>query len=118
MKTSKEKSIKKLLKVYPIWSLPIRRFLANLFRYKKNTIFSRVDPMAYIMIILFLITAIPYIINGNILWTIPFIFGCVFLVFNMIYFRFYPLSWAEMTDEEKVVYRKLWQYPMDWEPQI
>jgi hypothetical protein len=46
---------------------------------------------------------------------LPFAIGCSFVFIASIYFTLFPLSWEEMTEEEKEAYRILNQLPNDWE---
>lgn len=97
----------KLLKKYSKKSQKIRRFVANLFRNSKKTLY--VDPFAYIMVFLFIITVLLDV-------AIPFLSGGAFFLITIIYFKFFPLSWEEMEDYEKIEYRKINKLPETWNP--
>jgi ABC-type transport system involved in Fe-S cluster assembly fused permease/ATPase subunit len=46
---------------------------------------------------------------------LPFAIGCSFVLISFVYFTLYPLSWKEMTEEEKEAYRFFNKLPNDWE---
>ena len=96
---------KKLFKTYGKNYQKFRRAWVNLYRHKKGGI----DPMAYIMLALFLTTVLMKAYT-------PFLIGWIFVAISFIYWRIFPQSWAEMKDYEKVAYRDINQLPLDWEP--
>jgi hypothetical protein len=104
-----------LLKEYfePIKSF--RRFLADRFRRRVGKIFTQ-DPMFYWMLLLALTSALlTFLFDGW--WTgLPMGLGVLAIALTWIYFHFYPLSWGEMYDYEKIRFREIWGFDKTWEP--
>lgn len=110
----------KLNKKYTPGYKKFRRVWVNLFRpivQDSKNLFLLIDPIAYIMFTLFLTTFLLYFydIAPDNHW-IPFASGFAFTAISMLYFRLFPLTWDEMSDVEKQVYRMSLQLPRDWEP--
>lgn len=112
------KKIKKLKKIYPPLYKKIRRILVNLFRpisRGRNHILLNQHPIAYIMLILSIWMFIG-VYQNNILAGIPFIIGWVFVALCFIYFKYFPQTWDEMYEYEKIAWRRLHKKPINWKP--
>ena len=107
-------NIEKLKKSYKPNVSKFRRKWVNLFRdYSEK---NRLQPSAIIVFTSFIISVIMIIGFGYEKYgSLPFLIGCFFILVSFIYFRFFPLSWEEMTEEEKEVYRTLNKLPSDWD---
>lgn len=78
---------------------------------------NKLQPATIIVLIGFIISVILTVSNpSNTLAFIPFVATWFFILISFYYFRFFPLTWLEMTDEEKDVYRQLHLLPSDWSP--
>ena len=76
----------------------------------------RVHPATIIVLLGFIGTIILNVVNPyNTLAFIPFLGAWVFVLVSLYYFRLFPLTWLEMDDIEKDVFRKLHMLPSDWE---
>ena len=108
--------IDKLNKKYSPKYQKVRRVWVNLFRPirygSRNPIYA-FHPITYIMLATFAITAIMTVKLIPFAW-IPFVSAFTFTAISLIYFRFFPLSWEEMSDYEKEAYRFINQLPSDW----
>jgi hypothetical protein len=106
-------STEKLKKSYSPKMKKFRRSWVNLFRsYSKK---NKLQPSAVIVFISFAITVALELLDFSEYAFLPFLSGCFFILASFVYFRFYPLSWEEMNDEEKEAYRLFNQLPSDWE---
>lgn len=106
-------NIEKLKKSYSPKAKKFRRSWVNLFRsYSKK---NKLQPSAVIVFISFAITTVLVLLGFDKYAFLPFLSGWLFILVSIIYFRFYPLSWEEMNDEEKEAYRYINQLPSDWE---
>jgi hypothetical protein len=106
-------STEKLKKSYSPKMKKFRRSWVNLFRsYSKK---NKLQPSAVIVFISFAITVALALLDFTEYAFLPFISGCFFILASFVYFRFSPLSWEEMNDEEKEAYRLFNQLPSDWE---
>ena len=109
----------KLNKEYSTKYKKIRRKIVDLYRpiniNSKNLFVSKIDIMTYIMFILFSISASLFLFNIEYEY-VPFLLGFFLNLIFMIYLKVYPLSWNEMYDYEKKIYRDLFYLPKDWEP--
>ena len=105
-------NIEKLKKEYDPNTMRIRRVWVNLFRdiSKRN----KLQMSTLFVFISFFITVIFGVIGFS-LYYVPFVIGCSFILVSNVYFRIYPLSWKEMTNNEKVVFRIYNKLPYDWE---
>ena len=108
-------SIEKLKKSYKPNVSKFRRIWVNLFRdYSKK---NKLQPSAVIVFVSFILSVIMSVGFGYEKYGfLPFAIGCFFVLVSFIYFTLYPLSWGEMTEEEKEAYRFFKQLPSDWEP--
>jgi hypothetical protein len=106
-------NIEKLKKSYSPKLKKFRRSWVNLFRSYSEK--NKLQPSAVIVFVSFAITAALALLGFNKYAFLPFLLGCFFMLVSIVYFRFYPLSWEEMNDEEKEAYRYLNQLPSDWE---
>lgn len=106
--------IEKLKKSYKPNVSKFRRMWVNLFRnYSKK---NKLQPSVIIVFVSFILSLKLTLIFGYEKYGfLPFAIGCSFVLISFIYFRFFPLSWGEMTEEEKEVYRTHNQLPHDWE---
>ena len=105
-------NIEKLKKEYDPKTMRIRRVWVNLFNdISKRNKLQLITVLVYLS---FLFTVILGILNFN-LFYIPFMIGCSFILVSNVYFRIYPLSWKEMTDNEKAVFRIHNELPFKWE---
>ena len=73
------------------------------------------DRILYVMLILFF-TSVSMQYSGYENYHIPFLSGWVFVLFTLIYLRFFPLTWSEMLWYERDAIRGLYNIPADWEP--
>ena len=107
-------SIEKLKKSYKPNVSKFRRKWVNLFRdYSKK---NKLQPSAVIVFVSFFISVILMVGFGCEKYGfLPFVMGCFFILVSFIYFTLYPLSWEEMTEEEKEAYRFFNSLPSDWE---
>ena len=106
-------SVEKLKKSYSPKMKKFRRSWVNLFRsYSKK---NKLQPSAVIVFISFIITVALTVLGFTKYAFLPFLLGFLFVLVSIVYFRFYPLSWEEMSDEEKGAYRHFYQLPSDWE---
>ena len=107
-------NIEKLKKSYKPNVSKFRRKWVNLFRnYSKK---NKLQPSVVIVFISFILSLKLIVVFGYEKYgVLPFIIGCSFVLISFIYFTLYPLSWEEMTEEEKEVYRTHNQLPHDWE---
>ena len=113
------KKKKRLLKIHPPLYKKIRRILINLFRHisrGRNHILLNQHPIAYIMLILSIWMLIG-VYQNNELAGIPFIVGWVFIALCFTYFNFFPQTWDEMYEYEKIAWRRLYKLPLNWKPQ-
>jgi len=100
-------------KTYPIWYSSFRRKWANLFRPMSH--FSILQPIVILMFAIFLLSLILFLFDND-GYPIPFLIGWVFVYISFHYFSAFPLTWGEMTDEEKDYYRTTHKFPDDWQP--
>ena len=107
-------TIEKLKKSYKPNVSKFRRMWVNLFRnYSKK---NKLQPSAVIVFVSFILSVIMSVGFGYEKYGfLPFAIGCFFVLVSFIYFTICPLSWGEMTDEEKEAYRFFNQLPSDWE---
>lgn len=78
---------------------------------------NKLQPATIIVLLGFIGTIILTLVNpSNTLAFIPFVSTWFFILVSFYYFRFFPLTWLEMTDLEKDVYRQLHLLPSDWTP--
>lgn len=108
----------RLLKIYPPRAKKIRRKIVNLYRpilHDKSTSIFNQDLMAYIMFGLFFISLILELNDLNHSF-LPFIIGWIVIPLTWVYFRFYPITWNEMYEYEKVAFRRIWKLPPSWTP--
>ena len=78
---------------------------------------NKIHPATIIVLLGFIGTIILTIANpSNTLAFIPFVVTWFFILVSFYYFRFFPLTWLEMSDVEKDVYRELHLLPNDWTP--
>lgn len=105
----------KLTKVYNPKISNFRVKWVKLFRPINEKV--RIHPATIIVVLGFIGTIILTIANpSNTLAFIPFVGAWIFILVSLYYFRFFPLTWTEMTDLEKDVYRQLHLLPSDWTP--
>jgi len=107
-------SLEKLKKSYKPNVSKFRRKWINLFRdYSKK---NKLQPSAVIVFVSFILSVIMSVGFGyNKYGFLPFAIGCSFVLISFIYFTLYPLSWEEMTEEEKDAYKFFNQLPNDWD---
>ena len=107
-------SLEKLKKSYKPNVSKFRRVWVNLFRnYSKK---NKLQPSVVIVFVSFILSVIMSVGFGyNKYGFLPFAIGCSFVLISFIYFRFFPLSWEEMTEEEKEAYRFFNRLPNDWD---
>jgi len=106
-------NLKKLKKSYKPNVSKFRRMWVNLFRdYSKK---NKLQPSAVIVFFSFLISVILILMGFEKFGFIPFLLGCSFILISFLYFTIYPLSWEEMTEEEKDVYKFFNQLPENWD---
>ena len=106
-------NLEKLKKSYKPNISKFRRNWINLFRSYSTK--NKLQPSVFIVLTSFILTVIMTFNNlGNFAY-MPFLIGCSFVLISFVYFHFFPLSWKEMNDEEKEVYRLLHKLPKDWE---
>ena len=107
-------SLEKLKKSYKPNVSKFRRKWVNLFRnYSKK---NKLQPSAVIVFVSFILSVIMSVGFGyNKYGFLPFAIGCSFVLISFIYFTLYPLSWEEMTEEEKDAYKFFNQLPNDWD---
>lgn len=106
--------IEKLKKSYKPNVSKFRRMWVNLFRnYSKK---NKLQPSVIIVFVSFILSLKLTLIFGYEKYGfLPFAIGCSFVLISFIYFRFFPLSWEEMTEEEKEAYRVFNRLPNDWD---
>lgn len=106
--------IEKLKKSYKPNVSKFRRMWVNLFRnYSKK---NKLQPSVIIVFVSFILSLKLTLIFGYEKYGfLPFAIGCSFVLISFIYFRFFPLSWEEMTEEEKEAYRVFNQLPENWD---
>jgi hypothetical protein len=107
-------SLEKLKKSYKPNVSKFRRKWVNLFRnYSKK---NKLQPSAVIVFVSFILSVIMSVGFGyNKYGFLPFAIGCSFVLISFIYFTLYPLSWEEMTEEEKEAYRFFNRLPENWD---
>ena len=107
-------SLEKLKKSYKPNVSKFRRKWINLFRdYSKK---NKLQPSAVIVFVSFILSVIMSVGFGyNKYGFLPFAIGCSFVLISFVYFTIYPLSWEEMTEEEKDAYKFFNQLPNDWD---
>ena len=107
-------SIEKLKKSYKPNVSKFRRIWINLFRnYSKK---NKLQPSAVIVLISFILSVKLTLIFGYEKYGfLPFAIGCSFVLISFVYFTLYPLSWKEMTEEEKEAYRFFNKLTNAWE---
>lgn len=110
-------SLEKLKKSYKPNVSKFRRMWVNLFRdYSKK---NKLQPSVIIVFASFVASMILTLGFGFTEYGgIPFIIGCSFVLISFVYFHFFPLTWSEMTEDEKDTYRFYNQLPEDWEMDI
>ena len=106
--------IEKLKKSYKPNVSKFRRMWVNLFRnYSKK---NKLQPSVIIVFVSFILSLKLTLIFGYEKYGfLPFAIVCSFVLISFIYFRFFPLSWEEMTEEEKEAYRVFNQLPENWD---
>ena len=105
--------IEKLKKSYKPNVSKFRRKWVNLFRnYSKK---NKLQPSAVIVYVSFMISVVLTLMGFEKFGFIPFLLGCSFILISFAYFTIYPLSWGEMTEEEKEAYRVFNRLPNDWD---
>ena len=110
--------LKKISKIYPNWYKKIRRAIFNLYRPilhgKWDSIFNQ-SLIVYVILILLVWSGIlVWIDNPN--YAYPFLSGWGLVFITMFYSRFFPLTWDEMYEYEKVAFRILNKLPQKWVP--
>ena len=120
MSKSIESLEKTLLKPYSKWAMKIRRIIFNLYRpvlHDKSTSKFNQDLMAYIMLGLFTCSVVLFFSGvKEPTFAYPFIAGWIVIPITWIYFRFFPQTWVEMYEYEKIAFRQLHKLPPMWEP--
>tara|TARA_B100001287_G_scaffold34720_1_gene24611 strand:+ start:1948 stop:2370 length:423 start_codon:yes stop_codon:yes gene_type:complete len=112
------KDEQKLLKQYPDWAKKIRRVIVNLYRpilHDRSESKFNQHTIAYIMLIAFSWTAILVGLDSE-LYHIPFLSAFCVIPTTWIYLKYFPLTWDEMYDYEKVQFRLLWKKRKNWRP--
>ena len=107
-------NVEKLKKSYKPNVSKFRRMWVNLFRnYSKK---NKLQPSVVIVFVSFILSVIMSVgFSFNKYGFLPFAIGCSFVLTSFIYFRFFPLSWEEMNEEEKEAYRFFNKLSNDWE---
>lgn len=113
-----EKIIKNLNKEYPVWYKKIRRMIVNLYRPilhdKSNSIFNQ-HPIFFIMFITLIWSGVlVYMDSPNYIY--PFGIAWCIIPITWLYLKFFPQTWDEMKDYEKVVFRQIWKLSSTWAP--
>jgi hypothetical protein len=108
-----------ITKTYSPIAKKIRRKIVDLYRpidvYSENLFLHKIDIMAYIMVFLFSLSAIMFSLGIEFEY-LPFMIGFISNVLFMGYLYFFPLTWSEMYDYEKVYFREIFFLSKDWEP--
>ena len=108
----------KLIKTYPSWCKKVRRGIINLYRpvlHDKSKSIWNQHLIAYIMFSLFIWSFILLCNNNPNHW-IPFISGWGIIPVTWVYLKFFPQTWDEMYEYEKVAFRQIWKLPKNWNP--
>ena len=99
----------KLKKTYSPKMVKFRRSWINLFREKSTPI----QPIVVIIAISFLLSIFLYFTYSEELSVIPFGLSMIFLAISLIYFQLFPLTWDEMTELEKQIFKGFNELPND-----
>ena len=106
-------SLEKLKKSYKPNISKFRRKWINLFRsYRKK---NKLQPSVVIVFTSFILSITITLMGFEKYGFLPFAIGCSFILISLVYFRLYPLSWSEMTEEEKEAYRFFNKLSNDWD---
>ena len=104
-------NLEKLNRQYTPAQIKFRRNWVNLFRESNG---NPIQKSAMIVFISFGISMLLFFTGFEEISPIPFLLGFSFILISVIYFRIYPLSWNEMNDLEKKVFREFQRLPTDW----
>ena len=109
-----------LSKPYSKWAMKIRRIIFNLYRpilHDRSTSVFNQSLLVYLMFFLFGWSGILVWIDSPD-YAYPFLSGWVLTFITMFYSRFFPQTWVEMYEYEKIAFRQLHKLPPMWEPRI
>ncbi len=114
----KEKTLNNLKKQYSEGYKKIRRLIINLYRpilHDKSTSIFNQHPITYIMFITFIWSGVlVYMDDPN--YVYPFGIAWCIIPITWLYLKFFPQTWDEMKDYEKVAFRQIWRLPSKWNP--
>ena len=105
---------KKYSKRAKFWRMLIMDFYRPVIKRRINKGLNQ-DRILYVMLILFF-TSVSMQYSGHENYHIPFISGWFFVLFTLMYLKFFPLTWSEMLWYEKDAIRGLYNIPVNWSP--